>query len=136
VKIEPTLGISRAPTNGKARQQKTETLTGYTKKQAQAKMAQREAQVVSGNYMQGHATVSMLYKMFIESKRGGKRAPTTRARYGTLYKTYIEPAFCNMTLNDLKPQHLTDAYARWSLKGKSGRPLVTNTCALNRHDHR
>ena len=74
----------------------------------------------------------MLYKMFIESKRAGKRAPTTLARYGTLYKTYIEPAFGNMALNDLKQQHLTDAYARWSLKGKSGRPLSARTV---RHVH-
>lgn len=33
----------------------------------------------------------MLYEIFIENKRGGKRAPTTLARYGTLYKTCIEP---------------------------------------------
>ena len=60
--------------------------------------------------------------MPIENKRGGKRAPTTLARYGTLYKTCIEPAFGNTALDDLSQQHLTDAYARWSLKGKSGRP--------------
>lgn len=95
-------------------------------------MAQREAQFAPGNYIQERTTVSMLYELFIESKRKGKRAPTTLGRYGTLYKTYIEPAFGNMALNDLKQEHLTDAYARWSIKGKSGRPLGARTV---RHVH-
>ena len=38
------------PTNGKARQQKTETLKGCTKKQAEAILAQRKAQVDSGTF--------------------------------------------------------------------------------------
>lgn len=83
---------------------KTETLTGYTKKQARAKMTQREAQFVPGNDTQEHTTVSMLYETFTETKRAGKRAPTT----------------------------LTGAYARWSLDGKSGRPLSARTV---RHVH-
>jgi integrase len=62
----------------------------------------------------------------------GNRAPTTLARYGTLYKTHIEPAFGTILLKDLDQQHLTDAYSRWSIKGKSGRPLSARTV---RHAH-
>ena len=120
------------PTNGKARQQKTETLKGCTKKQAEAILAERKAQVDSGTYIQEQITVAMLFDMFIAARRAGNRAPTTLARYGTLCKTYIEPDFGTILLKDLDQQHLTDAYSRWSLKGKSGRPLSARTV---RHAH-
>jgi integrase len=120
------------PTNGKARQQKTETLKGCTKKQAEAILAERKARVASGNYIQEQITVSMLFDRFMAVKRAGSRAPTTLARYGTLYRTYIEPAFGAMLLKNLDQQHLTDAYSRWLIKGKSGRPLSARTI---RHVH-
>jgi integrase len=121
-----------SPANGKARQQKTETLKGVTKKQAEAILAQRKAQVTSRTYIQEQINVSMLFEHFMAAKNAGNRAPTTLARYGTLYTTYIKPAFGTMLLKNLDQHHLTDAYSRWSLKGKSGHPLSPRTV---RHIH-
>lgn len=120
------------PANGKLRQQKTETLTGYTKKQAEAILAERKAVVVSGRYIQENITVAMLFEQFMAVKRAGNRAPTTLARYGTLYRTYVEPSFGSTLLKELDQHHLTDAYSKWSAKGKSGRPLSARTV---RHVH-
>ncbi len=59
------------PINGKARQQKTETLKGCTKKQAEAILAQRKAQVDSGTYIQEQITVAMLFDVFMAAKKPG-----------------------------------------------------------------
>lgn len=120
------------PTNGRTRQQKTETLLGVTKKEAEAILASRQAQVSSGNYKSEDITVSMLFERFMEVKKTAKRAPATLARYDTLYATYIGPAFKDIPLKSLRQQHLTDAYAQWSKEGKSGRPLSARTV---RHAH-
>jgi integrase len=120
------------PAIGKARQQKTETLKGVTKKRAEAILAQRKAQVASETYIQEQINVAMLFEQFMAAKKAGNRAPTTLARYGTLYRTYVQPTFGTTLLKNLDQQHLTDAYSRWSLKGKSGRPLSARTV---RHVH-
>ncbi len=62
------------PTNGRTRQQKTETLLGVTKKEAEAILASRQAQVSSGNYKSEDITVSMLFERFMEVKKTAKRA--------------------------------------------------------------
>jgi integrase len=57
-----------------------------------------------------------------------------------MFHNYVEPAIGKIKVSDLRPEHLIDAYAKWSGKGVSGRPLSGRTvhhlhdlvrCALN-----
>ena len=115
------------PSSGRRRQQKTETLRSVTKVQAQAILAKREELVTTGSYIQEHITISTLFERFMQAKMMAQRAPKTLERYGTLYETYIGPAFGHALLQNLRQHHLTDAYERWFKKGKSGRPLSART---------
>jgi hypothetical protein len=56
--------------NGK-RQQKTETLVGVTKKQAEAMLAKRKAAVVAGEYLPcADMTMNELFDRFMQAKEG------------------------------------------------------------------
>lgn len=120
------------PPNGRHRRQKTETLFPTTKAQAKSILAKREETVALGRFVADDITVSLLFTRFIQAKTVAQRAPKTLERYGTLYASYIGPRFGEMTLNTLEQHHLTDAYASWLLKGKSGRALSARTV---RHIH-
>jgi hypothetical protein len=88
------------PTNGKARQQKTETLKGCTKKQAEAILAERKAQVDSGTYIQEQITVAMLFDMFRRLKEPGTgRQRRLRATGPCIRHTSNRPSglFCSRT---------------------------------------
>lgn len=115
-----------APSNG-PRQQKTETLFPFTKAQAKLILAKREADVASGKYVTEDIAVSTLFERFIESKKVAQRAPKTIERYGTIYATYLGPEFGEVILRNLRQHHLTNAYAGWLAKGKSGRALSART---------
>ena len=120
------------PPDERRRQQKTETLSCVTKTQAQAILAKREEAVVTGTYIQEDITIAVLFERFMQAKAMARRAATTLERYGTLYETYIRPAFGHWRLRNLRQHHLTDAYGAWFQKGKSGRPLSARTL---RHIH-
>ena len=120
------------PSNGRGRQQKTETLFPVTKTQAKLILAKREEAVAVGKFVTDDITVSKLFERFIQAKTVAQRAPKTLERYGTLYATYIGPRFESMTLGSMRQHHLTDAYAKWLAAGKSGRPLSARTV---RHIH-
>ncbi len=120
------------PSDGRRRRQKTETLFPVTKAQAKLILAKREETVAIGKFVTDDVTVSTLFERFIQAKKVAQRAPKTIERYGTLYAAYIGPRFGEMTLSKLKQHHLTDAYASWLSKGKSGRALSARTV---RHAH-
>ena len=121
-----------SPSDGRRRRQKTETLFPVTKAQAKLILAKREETVAIGKFVTDDVTVSTLFERFIQAKKVAQRAPKTIERYGTLYAAYIGPRFGEMTLSTLKQHHLTDAYASWLRKGKSGRALSARTV---RHIH-
>ncbi|MGA9019076.1 MAG: hypothetical protein WB438_09110, partial [Candidatus Cybelea sp.] len=77
--------------NGK-RQQKTETLVGVTKKQAEAILAKRKAAVVAGEYLPcADMTMNELFDRFMQAKEG-RLAATTLQRYESLLRLYLRPA--------------------------------------------
>lgn len=119
------------PSNGK-RKQKTETLNGVTRPEAEAILAKRKAQVSSADYAFEEITISTLFVRFMQSRETAQCSPKTLERYGTLYASYIEPAFRSMLLKDLQPHHLVTAYGQWLKKGKGGKPLSPRTV---RHIH-
>ncbi|MGA7095794.1 MAG: hypothetical protein WBX23_17385 [Candidatus Cybelea sp.] len=87
------------PTNEKPRQIKTETLEGVNKKEAEAILAQRKAEVTkkceaiaNGEQVKENITLSTLFERFLKQKRKQKEENTIR-RYETLVKLYLKPQF-------------------------------------------
>lgn len=119
------------PKNGKARQQKTETLSGVSKSEAEAYLAQRKLREASKARLK-EVTTAKLFEQFMNSRRAANRSPKTLDRYETLFDSYIEPALGSTDINDLRQDDLTAWYARWAQKGKSGRALHPRTV---RHIH-
>ena len=126
-------------TNGK-RKQKRETLYNVTKSEAEETLAKRKEQA---KHRQGvrnpDITVAGLFGEFFEVKRRTLSALGFE-RYEGMFRNYIAPAIGNLKVSDLRPEYLIDAYAKWSAKGVSGRPLSGRTvhhlhdltrCALN-----
>lgn len=115
------------PSNGRRRQQKTETLFPVTKAQARLILAKREEDVAIGRYVNEDITVSKLFERFMLAKKVAQRAPKTIERYGTLYAAYIGPRFGDVVLRNLRQHQLTEAYGSWLARGKSGRALSART---------
>jgi integrase len=122
------------------RKQKRETLYNVTKAEAEETLAKRKEQA---RHRQGvrnpNMTVADLFDEFFQVKR---RTLSTSAleRYEEMFRNYIGLTIGNVKVNDLRPEHLTDAYTKWSAKGIRGKPLSGRTvhhlhdlirCALN-----
>ena len=126
-------------TGGK-RKQKRETLYNVTKSGAEETLAKRKEQAQHRQGLRNpNITVAELFGELFEVKR---RTLSTSGfeRYEGMFRNYLEPALGKAKVTDLRPEHLTDAYAKWSAKGVSGRPLSGRTvhhlhdlirCALN-----
>lgn len=128
------------PTNGKARQLKTETLEGYTKQEAEAILAQRKAQVTkqratiaNGEQVKDEVFLSELFDGFLGQKRMKKEANTIR-RYESLVKLYLKPKFGDKRAKHLKPFHLTDVYTDWQQHGREGRKAVSAKTIRHAHE--
>ena len=127
------------PEDGK-RRQKCETLEAVTKKQAEAVLAQREAQVLTqrkalenGDSVKDEVTLSTLFEGFIKQKRTQKEEATIR-RYETLVKLYLKPKFGSMQAKQLKPHHLMSAYSEWLEQGREGRKSVSAKTIRHAHE--
>jgi integrase len=126
-------------TNGK-RNQKRETLYNVTKSEAEETLAKRKERAKHRRGLRNpDITVAELYGEFFEAKRGTLSASGFE-RYEGMFRNYIAPAMGNFKVSDLRSEHLINAYAKWSAKGVSGRPLSGRTvhhlhdlirCALN-----
>lgn len=116
----------------KPRKQKTETLNGVTKAQAEAILAKKKADIATAGYAHEEITMRELFSRFIQAREMANCSPKTLERYGTIYVTYIAPSFGSKLLKDLQPHHLVGAYAGWLKEGKSGNPLSPRTV---RHIH-
>jgi integrase len=127
------------PENGK-RRQKRETLKGVTKKQAEAVLAQREAEVLAqrkalenGDTVKDEVTLSTLFEGFLKQKRTQKEETTIR-RYETLVKLYLKPKFGSMQAKQLKPHHLMASYSEWLEQGREGRKSVSAKTIRHAHE--
>lgn len=125
------------PERGK-RRQKCETLEGVSKRQAEAIVAQREAEVLAkrkalelGEPVKDEITIGELLDKFMASKRTNKESTTLR-RYESLVSLYLKPRFGLMKSGKLQPFHLTDAYDDWKENGREGRKVSGRTI---RHAH-
>ena len=108
--------------NGK-RRQKTETLVGVTKKQAEAILAKRKAAVVAGEYLPcADMTMNELFDRFMQAKEG-RLAATTLQRYESLLRLYLRPAVGTRKVGSVKAVDLLATYARWSKRPVSGRTV-------------
>ena len=108
--------------NGK-RKQKTETLVGVTKKQAEAIVAAREAAVLRGEYGSGSdIQMNELFDRFMQVK-ADRLAPASLHRYDGLLDVYLRPAFGTRTAGSVKASDLVSAYSRWTQRRISGRTV-------------
>ncbi len=121
------------PTNGKRRQQKTETLTDVTQKEAKAILADREKLALDGG-VDVKVTFDDVFPKFINAKRFGDRSPLTIQRYESIYRTYIGPRFGPVALSKIKRVHLLDAYATWRADRKDKKAGVTSALTI-KHVH-
>ncbi|MEO6834662.1 MAG: tyrosine-type recombinase/integrase [Candidatus Tumulicola sp.] len=109
-------------TDGK-RRQKTETLLGVTRVQAEALLAKRKAAVLAGECTP-NADIAMneLFDRFMQSKEN-RLAATTLQRYEGLLRLYLRPAFGAKKVADVKAVDILAAYAQWSKRSISPRTV-------------
>lgn len=113
-----------APPQSGKRRQKTETLAGVTKAEAEAILAERIRAVRLGDYVDDvEITLNDLFDRFFEAK-SRRCAPTTMQRYDSLLRTYLRPSFGTIRLGKLKTTDLVSAYALWSQRGINPRTLL------------
>ena len=106
------------------RRQKTETLVGVTKKQAELYVADREKAVIGGDYVEDSGiTLNDVFDRFMASKLR-KCAATTLQRYDGLLHKYLRPTFGRMELLELKTADIVAGYAAWSRDAVSARTLL------------
>ena len=117
---------------GSNRRQRTETLVGITKQQAEAILAKRKIEVSIGE-LSLESTLSMneLFDRFMHVK-SDRLAPSTLQRYESLLQVYLRPAFGEASVSDVKTADLVATYARWSKK-KIGARTVRHAADLMRN---
>ena len=117
---------------GGKRRQRTETLFGLTKQQAQGLLAKRKNEVSLGELsLRPELQMNELFDRFMRLK-SDRLAPSTLQRYEGLLAVYLRPAFGAMSVGILKAADLTTAYARWS-KRKIGARTVRHAADLMRN---
>ena len=125
------------PENGKRRQRR-ETLEGVTKRQAEAILAERKAEILAkrksidcGEQPKDEILLGDLFEGFMKAKQANKES-TTLERYESLIALYLEPRFGSMKAGALRPFHLTSAYGALKEVGRNGRAVSSRTI---RHIH-
>lgn len=122
------------------RRQKTETLVGVTKAEAEAYLAARkdearrgQAEAPKSPTRVSKVTVAVVFAKFIESKQMvADLSPKTLERYEQVYRSYIHPSFGTLLVSDIQPSDLISAYARWRKRGVGGHQLSRRSI---RHIH-
>ncbi|MGB8205966.1 MAG: site-specific integrase [Candidatus Baltobacteraceae bacterium] len=108
--------------NGK-RRQKTETLIGVTKKQAEAVLASRKAAVLAGEFRtDADMTMNELFDRFMQAKEN-RLAATTLQRYEGLLRLYLRPALGARKVGTVKAVDLLAIYTQWSSRSISPRTV-------------
>ena len=106
-----TIELPRDPDNGK-RRQTYETVRG-TKKKAERRLSELQAQVDSGGYVNPTAmTVAEYLTHWLDGHVATTKRQTTAAGYRWYMGKYVIPSLGNTRLQDLQPAHLEKLYAR------------------------
>lgn len=116
--------VYNVPSNGK-RKQKTETLAGVTKKEAEAIYAQRMKEVSDGKYAapNGGMTCDDLFVRFMKS-RARLCAPSTLQQYEVMLKVRLRPSFGAKKLADIKTIDILSAYESWADSKVGARTII------------
>ncbi len=105
------------------RRQKTETLVGVTKRQAEAVLAKRKATVLAGEFPSSTSmTMNELFDRFVQSKEN-RLAATTLQRYECLLRIYLRPAVGTKKVASLRTVDLLAAYTLWTKRGVGARTI-------------
>jgi integrase len=105
------------------RKQITGTFYDLTKTEAEAELAKLVEQVRNGEHVKNpNLTLKQLFSEFLEAK-ARTLALSTYERYESYFRLYIDKALGDIMVRTLRQTHLLDAYAKWSAKGVSGKPL-------------
>jgi integrase len=116
---------------GSKRKQRTETLVGITKQQAEAILAKRKNEVSFGELaLASELRMNDVFDRFSHVK-SHRLAPSTLQRYEGLLKAYLRPAFGTMSVSSIKAADLVATYAHWSKK-KIGARTVRHAADLMR----
>jgi integrase len=114
------------------RRQKTETIVGKSKPEAEAHLMRRKQQIANLQPIVDETlTVDELYERFIVEKRASL-ALTTLERYGELYRVYLGPAFGQLRASTLRQGYLAEVYSKWAESGRDGKEVSGRTI---RHSH-
>ena len=101
---------------GTKRRQRTETLVGVTKAQAEAILAQRKSEVARGTLaLESELCMNDVFDRFMHAKTE-RLAPSTLQGYEGLLSVYLRPAFGRMPVASVSAADLVATYARWSKK--------------------
>ena len=97
---------------GGKRRQRTETLCGVTKQQAEAILAKRKNEVSLGELdLESEISMNELFDRFMHVK-SDRLAPSTLQRYEGILHVYLRPAFGAMPVSRVKTADLVATYAR------------------------
>jgi integrase len=100
------------PTVDGKRQRETLVVHG-SKKDAEAKMADRIAQIERGDYSRSdHSTVAQAAEQWLKARKGSVGARTLSG-YEAVVRDYINAAFGELRLRKLTPLHVEHALAKW-----------------------
>lgn len=108
------------PSGTRLRRQKTKTLTGVTKPEAEAMLAKLKEAAWNGDYVANpDMKMNELFDIFMEAKRRRLEA-TTLCRYESFLRHYLRPQFGALKLKALKKAHIAAALIIW--EGRENEP--------------
>ncbi len=103
------------------RQQETFTFRG-TRKEAEAKLAERISQIERGDYSAPEKmTFADVSARWLAARKPNLSA-RTYDRYDGICRDYLLPAFADLQIRKLTPLHVEDAIARWRTAKAKNRP--------------
>jgi len=115
------LNMGIDPTSGKRKQQWV-SVKG-NKKDAEKRLSEMLHQIDTGSFMRpGKTTVADFLERWIEDHQRNL-SPRAAERYGRIVRTHLVPNFGNITLTQLKPEHLQKVYAAMQKQGLSPRTV-------------
>jgi hypothetical protein len=120
--------------NGK-RQQLTGTFYDLCKTEAEAKLAQLEAEAPVGEHVSiPNLTLKQLLNEFMEKKKL-TLAVSTYERYAMLARLYIIPRLSDIKVRDMRQGDLVNAYSKLLANGSGKKPVSGRTGAPRPRSH-
>ena len=116
------LNLGRDPSTGKRRQQWV-SVKG-TKVLAEKRLSELLSQLDNGIYIKpGKSTLSDFLKLWLRDYAKPNLSPRSLERYESIVRVHLAPALGNMTLTQLRPEHLQKYYTAKLNTGLSARTV-------------